>query len=255
MKPEIHHYPDVETLSLMAAEYICTVAAKSARERGAVTFALAGGNTPKPVYECLAGPRFGEQMPWAHIHLFWGDERCVPPDHPDSNFGMAFRALISRVPVPLQNVHRIPVEMASPEEAAEAYQKILRDSFAPFIGGDDATARAGSQFPRFDLIMLGVGKDGHTASLFPGDPCLEEKRRWVVPVGSPRGSPPVARITLTLPVINRARCVLFLVSGAEKRDVVRQIVKDPRTASRSYPAARIQPEGRVVWFLDEEASS
>lgn len=253
MKPEIHHYPDLETLSLMAAEYICTVAAKSAHERGAVTVALAGGNTPRPIYKCLAGPPFAGRMPWPHIHLFWGDERCVPPDHPDSNFGMAFGALISRVPIPPENVHRIRAEMASPEKAAEAYEKTLRGFFAPLLSGDDAGVAEDPQFPPFDLILLGVGKDGHTASLFPGDPGLEEKDRWVVPVGKPRGAPPVPRVTLTLPVINRARCVLFLVSGAEKRDVVPLIVNDRETAGRLYPAARVRPRGRVVWLLDEEA--
>lgn len=256
MKPQIYHYRDLETLSLMAAEYICTLAAKSARERGIVTFALAGGNTPKPVYECLAGPRFGERMPWAHTHLFWGDERCVPPDHPDSNFGMASRALISKVPIPPQNLHRIPAEMASPEKAAEAYEKILREFFGYSARTDTHSSGpyGGRLFPSFDLILLGIGRDGHTASLFPGDQAVDEEKRWVAAVLLPHSFPTVPRITVTSPVINSARYVLFLVSGAEKRDVVRQIVNDPETASRSYPAARIQPEGTVVWFLDEEAS-
>jgi len=195
-------------------------------------------------------------MPWPHIHLFWGDERCVPPDHPDSNFGMVFRAMISRASVPPGNVHRVPGEIVPPEKAAEAYEKILREFFKPENRGY-ARHSSGAEkqgFPPFDLVILGVGKDGHAASLFPEDPVLEEKNRWVAAVSHPRGSPRVPRVTLTLPAINRARCVLFIVSGAEKRDIVHSIVSDLERASRFYPAARVRPEGRLVWFLDETAS-
>jgi len=219
MKPEIQRYPNLETLSHAAAEYICILAGESVQKKGVFTVVLAGGKTPELLYETLAHPPFDARIPWPQVHFFWGDERCVPPDHPDSNFGMASRTLISRVPVLPQNVHRIPGEAASPAEAAEEYEKTLREFFTHSIEGSPSRSRLGEnhQSPSFDLIILGAGKDGHTASLFPGDPVLEEKARWVASVDTPHGSPPVPRVTLTLPVINRARCVMFLVSGVEKR--------------------------------------
>lgn len=256
LKPEVQHYPDLKTLSCNAAEYVSALAGRSVGERGIFTFALAGGRTPKLLYENLVQPPFEARMPWARIHFFWGDERFVPPDHPDSNFGMAFRTLISGAPVPSQNIHPIPTDRASPEEAAEIYEKTLRQFFGYSIDGEASPSHPtkNRRFPAFDLIMLGVGKDGHTASLFPGDGALDEKERWVTAVNHPRGSPAVPRITLTLPVINRARCVTFLVSGVEKRDVVHSILNDPQTASRLYPAAMIHPEGKILWILDEEAA-
>jgi 6-phosphogluconolactonase len=165
---------------------------------------------------------------------------------------MAFRSLISKVPVPSQNVHRISAEL-SPEEAAEAYEKVLGEFFRSFVKTErhSPVSRGCEPFPSFDLILLGVGKDGHTASLFPGHQALEERKRWVAVVRGPYGSPPVPRITLTLPVINRAECVLFMVSGPGKGEVIRSILEDSDPATRSYPAARVSPEGRVVWLIDE----
>ncbi len=256
LKPEVQYYPDLKTLSRNAAEYVSALAERSVGERGIFTVALAGGRTPKLLYENLVQSPFEARMPWAHIHFFWGDERFVPPDHPDSNFGMAFRAMISRAPVLSENIHPIPTERASPEEVAEAYEKTLREFFGHSIEGDAPQSRSAEnrRFPAFDLIMLGIGKDGHTASLFPGDGALDERERWVAAVTCPRGSPAVPRITLTLPVINRARCVTFLVSGVEKRDVVHSILNDPQTASHLYPAAMVHTEGKILWILDEEAA-
>jgi len=256
MKQEVRRYPDLEALSEAAAEFICTEAQECQEARGLFTLVLAGGKTPELLYQNLVQPSFNVRMPWSHTHFFWGDERCVSPDHPDSNFGMVSRALISKVPIPPQNVHRIEAENGTPGEAAKAYERTLRRFFGP-AGNGNSTPSSSLQeqrFPSFDLVMLGVGKDGHTASLFPGDPVVEEQERWVAAVPNPRGSPPVPRVTLTLPVINRAKCVLFLVSGAEKRDVVRLVINDPQAPSRFYPAARVRPQGRLVWLLDEEAS-
>ncbi len=256
MEPEVRCYPHLEALSRAAAECMCTLALECVNEQGMFTVALSGGKTPRLLYENLALPPYDTRMPWPHIHLFWGDERCVPPDHPDSNFAMAFRALISRAPVPSQNVHRIPAEIGPPEDAAEAYDQILRGFFEPLIKSEahSASSARGDPFPSFDLILLGMGKDGHTASLFPGDPALEEGKRWAAAVHTPHGSPPVPRITLTLPVINRAGCILFMVSGSGKGEVVGQILEDPDTAGRLYPAARVSPEGRVLWLIDEDVS-
>ena len=254
MKPETYRYPNLETLSRAAAEYICDLAEESVQQQGGFSIALAGGHTPKSLYENLARHPIEARMPWPKIHVFWGDERCVPPDHPDSNYRMASFALISQVPIPPQNVHRIPVDKGSPEQAAEGYEKVLREFFGHSIEGNapERPSAGNRQFTPLDLILLGIGKDGHTASLFPGDALLEEKDRWVASVGIPRGSPPVPRVTMTLPMINRARRVMFLASGVEKRDVVSSILNDPNKARRLYPAARIQPQGKLVWFLDDE---
>ena len=256
MKPEVRHYRNLEALSSEAAECMCTLALECVNEQDMFTVALSGGKTPRLLYENLALPPYDTRMPWSHIHFFWGDERCVPPDHPNSNFAMAFRVLISRVTIPSQNVHRIPAEIGPPEDAANAYEKILREFFGSSVQRD-THANASSidePFPSFDLILLGVGKDGHIASLFPGDQAVEEEKRWVAAVRTPHSSPPVPRITLTLPVINRAQCVLFMASGSEKREVIRSILDDFPQAIRLYPAARVNPEGRVVWLIDEEAA-
>ena len=256
MKPEVQRYPNLEALSSAAAEFTCRLAEECVEKHGAFTVALSGGNTPRLLYEALARPPFDTRMSWHGIHLFWGDERCVPSHHPDSNFAMAFRTLISRVPIPSQNIHRIPAEIKPAEDAAEAYEKILREFFGTSLKTDTHSnaSRGGEPFPSFDLILLGVGKDGHTASLFPGHQAPEERKRWVTAVRAPHSSPSVPRITLTLPVINRAQCVLFMASGAEKREVIRSILEDLGPVTRSYPAARVDPEGRVVWLIDEEAA-
>ncbi|MGD9338197.1 MAG: 6-phosphogluconolactonase, partial [Syntrophobacterales bacterium] len=179
-------------------------------------------------------------------HIFWGDERCVSPDHPDSNFAMAFETLISKAPLPSENVHRVTTEGDLPKAAAREYEKSLREFFQ-----DTAHARVPLAFPSFDLILLGLGKDGHTASLFPGEPVLEEKIRWVVAVAGTSASPAVPRVTLTFPVINQARCVLFLASGSDKRDVFQKILGSPESAAQHYPAARVRPSGSLLWFIDE----
>ena len=253
MRPEFQQHPDPETLSHGAAVFVTGLAEESVERTGLFTFVLAGGRTPSTLYERLARPPFVTRMPWSSVHFFWGDERCVSPEHPESNFGMAFQTLIAKVPVPPENIHRMPGDAATPEQGAEAYERLLREFFRSLSdSGRPSPSDARDQdFPAFDLIMLGVGTDGHTASLFPKDPLLEERQRWVGPVRHPRGSPSVPRITLTLPVINHARCVLFLVSGTEKKDVIRSIRNDPVTARRRYPAAMVRSRGRVVWFLEK----
>jgi 6-phosphogluconolactonase len=246
MKREVRRYPNLEHLSTAAAEFICSLANERVDGSGLLTIVLAGGKTPKTLYENLALPFYSTRMPWSHIHLFWGDERCVLPDHPESNFAMAFHALISKVPLPSQNVHRMPAEIEPPEDAAEAYEDVLREFFG--------FPRKPGPIPAFDLIVLGVGKDGHTASLFPGDRALEMDKRWVTAVQTPRGTPLVPRITLTLPLINGASCVLFMVSGSGKRELVRSILEEPDSAAQRYPAARVSPGGRTIWLIDEETT-
>ena len=184
------------------------------------TVALAGGSTPRRLYERLATCDF----PWPETEIFFGDERCVPPDHPDSNYRMASEALLSKVPA---NVHRMPGETCD----AEAYEEELRQVF-------------GAGLPKFDLVLLGLGEDGHTASLFPGDPALEEKQRWVVRVERPDHS----RLTLTPPVLSAAQVALFLVSGAAKREALQRL-RD----GDDIPAALVQAK-RVVILADEAAA-
>jgi 6-phosphogluconolactonase len=187
------------------------------------------------------------RVDWSRVHVFWGDERCVPPDHPDSNYRMAREALLDRVLLPEANVHRIEGELG-PEEAAVAYERTLRAFFVEHSGEG-----GGAAAPRFDLILLGMGKDGHTASLFPGHPVLEETKRWVAAVAVPAIAPALPRVTLTLPVLNVAGGVTFVVAGREKREVLRAVLDNPETARDLYPAAMIQPRGRLTWLLDEAA--
>jgi 6-phosphogluconolactonase len=185
-------------------------------------------------------------MPWEQVHLFWGDERWAPLQGPDSNFAMAWETLVSRVPIPPGNVHAVPVETGSPEEAAVKYEEMLKE----FFRGQD---REPGSPPRFDLILLGVGADGHTASLFPGSPLLEENGRWAAAaLPPPTISPATPRVTFTLSVINAARCVLFLVSTAGKRELLSRVLDRPGETSELLPAARVRPRGELVWFLHDE---
>ncbi|MEJ2716830.1 MAG: 6-phosphogluconolactonase [Deltaproteobacteria bacterium] len=254
MKWETTYYPALDELSLAAARFIRNLARERIERRGIFTLVLSGGKTPRGLYEILAGPEFQHAMPWSGIHLFWGDERCVPPDHSESNYHMAFEAMISRTEIPPRNIHRIPAEMDPPEAAARQYARILRDFFftAEEQGMNHARPGTSESLPSFDLILLGMGEDGHTASLFPGAGALDEDTLWVSAVQDPVGSPPVPRITLTLPVINEAQNVLFMVAGPEKWDVLRTIVESPSKAAARYPAARINPRGRLLLFHDCE---
>ena len=243
-KPEIRSYPSLPELSRAAAEFICDLAEARIKEKNIFTLVLSGGSTPRLLYEELARQAISKRIDWQKTHIFWGDERYLPPDHPDSNYRLAFQTLVSKVDIPPANLHQILTEGRSANGAAEAYEKTLRHFFRPSAGSEEHT-----YLPSFDLVLLGLGEDGHTASLFPGDAALEEKYRWVVTVDGASASPPVPRITLTLPVLNKAECVIFLVSGSDKKEVFAEIINNPGTAA--YPAARVRPSGRLLWFIDE----
>ena len=251
MFPETLRYQNMGELIRAAANFILQQARERIREKGFFTLVLSGGTTPKPLYELLAQSPFNAAMPWDQTYLFWGDERCVPPDHPHSNFSMANQALISKVDIPPENVHRIPAEMKSPHDAAETYQQNLRQFFSSQARTNNRVPSSTDDeaLPSFDLILLGLGGDGHTASLFPGDPMLEEKEMWVAAVSAPEGVFPRTRITLTLPVINRACCVLFLVTGTQKKRIVESILIDPINTYRLYPATMVHPVGRLFWAV------
>jgi len=224
---------NLEELSRLAGEAVIQAARDAIARRGRFGLALAGGRTPRRLYEWL-GAEAGANMPWHQVHLFWSDERCVPPHDPHSNYRMARRGLIDRVPIPARNVHRIRGEQEPVEEAAVEYERALRD-FGPL-----------------DLVLLGLGADGHTASLFPGHPALEERERWVRAVPERLGQPPCPRVTLTLVALGEAHQAFFLAAGREKRGVVRAVVEGQPPAA-PLPAARVRPQRPPVWFVDEAA--
>lgn len=249
MDTEIRYSHDLEQMSRDAAEFIGEWALRIVRARSVFTMVLSGGKTPRRLYRDLTSPPLIDAMPWGHTHFFWGDERCVDPGSSDSNYAMAQEALLGRAPIPLENVHRMPAELDPPDRAAAEYEQTLRQFFS--IPKSSALA----PFPCFDLILLGMGADGHTASLFPGDAVLGENTRWVASVKGLAGEPPVPRITLTLPVLNAAACVMFLVTGEEKKKVFQTIWNNPDNARSDYPAARIKPTGRLIWFTDFRRNS
>jgi 6-phosphogluconolactonase len=230
-------FEDAETLAHHVAEWLCDLARASDR-----TFAvsLSGGSTPRRLYELLSTAEIASRFPWSRVHWFWGDERFVPPDHPDSNFGMARNAFLSRVPVPTDNVHAIPTQGLSPEQAAAAYEATLKR----FYGAD--TLASGR--PLFDVTLLGIGEDGHTASLFPDESALHEVRRWVVAVIGAKSEP---RITLTYPALDSSRDVAFVVTGRGKRDIVARA----KAGDRAIPAGLVRPVGRLHWFTDRAAAA
>jgi 6-phosphogluconolactonase len=225
-----------EALSQHIAEWLCALAQASDR-----TFAvcLSGGSTPRRLYQRLATPDLAAQFPWRRAHWFWGDERFVPPDDPDSNYRMARDALLSHVPVPGDHIHAIPTVGMPPQQAAAAYEAELKR----FYGADTLSADR----PLFDVTLLGIGDNGHTASLFPGQPALQEMRRWAVAV---IGAQSPARITLTYPVLDSSREVAFLATGEGKR----RIVARARAGDETLPAALIRPVGQLHWFTDEAAA-
>ncbi|AKF07907.1 6-phosphogluconolactonase [Sandaracinus amylolyticus] len=241
---EVEIHPDRDALVHAAAEHVVALARAAVAARGVFTIALAGGATPRPVYERLAQPSFVGRIDWSRARIFFGDERCVPPDHPESNYRMAREALLDRVPIPAANVHRIAGE-DEPEHAARAYERTLRACFGDVEG---PPARS------FDLVLLGMGDDGHTASLFPGAPAMNEARRWVVPSEIARPHP-MWRITLTPVVIDAAAAVTFLVDGASKAERLAHVLEG-RDGAERLPAARIAPtHGALRWMIDAEAAS
>jgi 6-phosphogluconolactonase len=236
---EICIYPDIKDLAYAAAERVVAASKAAIKRRGRFVLALSGGTTPAEMYRLLATDDFIGRLDWAHVHVFWGDERCVPPEDPDSNYRMARLAFLDQVPLPKANIHRIAGEL-NPRQAAGLYEQVLRDFFDPKPAA-------------FDLVLLGLGEDGHTASLFPGSAALHENGRWVVENYSEKML--AWRITLPPPIINAAREVVFLVNGKGKANVLRRVLKEARQP-QVLPAQLIQPtSGRLFWLIDSEASS
>ncbi len=242
MTKKIEQVPDFERLVREAAQHIVSVAQEAIANHGQMAFALAGGSTPKKLYTLLTRDPFRSQIPWGGIHFFWGDERHVPPDHQDSNYRMARETLLGHVPVPEDHVHRIPSELPNAKEAADKYERALREHFQLVPG----------QKPRFDLILLGLGPDGHTASLFPGTPAVQDTLGLVAAPWVDKFS--TFRITLTPAVLNEAAHVIFLVSGQDKAEALRSVLEGPYQPDR-FPAQVINPaQGRLLWLVDKEAA-
>jgi 6-phosphogluconolactonase len=232
---------DADDLARKAAEQWIALAAAAIAASGRFALALSGGSTPKILYSLLATPEFRERIEWNRVHLFWGDERCVPPDHPESNYRMTREALLSKIEIPPENIHRMLGEK-DPATATAEYEHQLHNFF---LGKTSA--------PRFDLVLLGLGEDGHTASLFPGSAALKETARWVVTSYVERLR--AHRLTLTLPVINAAAQVSFLVAGESKSAIVKALLGNDSHPSQ-YPAGQVSPvSGKLTWFVTQDAAA
>ncbi len=239
MKPEIRTFKNVEKLSRAAAHLFVDQAAQSIAERGRFLVALNGGSTPTRLFQLLAAD-FGDQVDWRNVHVFWGDERCVPPDDPGSSYGQARDALLSRVSIPETNIHRVKGELG-PVEASRNYSRTLSEfASLPF------------DWPRFDLVYLGMGEDGHTASLFPHSPL--DVSEPTMPVTAHYQDRPANRVSLTPIVFNSARMIAFMATGEKKAQTLAEVLGG-RYNPELYPAQRIEPkEGQVIWLLDEAAA-
>lgn len=238
MEPDVRVFPELDALSHALAEIFVGEARQAVTASGSCTVALSGGSTPRRLYRLLAFG-YGDRLDWSAVRLFMGDERYVPPEDPLSNFRMVKETLLEHLPIPPENVHPMPTGFPAAADAAAAYEATLRVYFA-------------GEWPRFDVAFLGMGADGHTASLFPLTPSLEDTARWVVPTIAP--TEPVRRLSLTLPVFNQARHVHFLVAGPNKADALREVLMHPDTTAAT--AARIHPvDGHVTWWVDEAAAA
>ncbi len=246
--PVLRVFADTEEACRAAAAAITATARRLALGVGRFSIALSGGSSPRRLLELLAQVD-GGAFPWEATHVFWGDERCVPPDDPASNFGMAAAALLDHVALLPSHIHRIPGEL-DPAQAAIAYGHEL----TAFFGASSPHALAMGRATAFDIVLQGIGADGHTASLFPGSPALDAVG-WAAAVEAPRGTEPRRRITLTLPALNIAAEGLFLAFGAAKRDAVRAATTPEADAgTAAVPAALVRPAGGTTWFLDEAAA-
>lgn len=228
-------FPDPLALARHVAKWMTAIALAT---ETSFRVSLSGGSTPKTLYALLASSEFRGRFPWQRVSWYWGDERFVPHDHPDSNYRMIREAMLAKVPVPPENIHPVSTD-GTPDDAARRYQQTLQETYGAAVL-DPAR-------PLFDITLLGLGADGHTASLLPGQPVLEERRRWVAAVSRGR---PEARVTMTYPAIESSRYVAFLVSGPEKASVLRAI----RAGHSQAPAARVRPIGKLFWFVDKAAA-
>lgn len=243
-RTEVRIHQDGRAWVREACECLRSVSEETIRSQGRALIALSGGSTPHALYQSLASPEWRQRFEWDRVAFFFGDERCVPPDHPESNYGMAQAALFQPLDVQPERIHRIKGELGDPAKAAREYEQTLRNE----------TGCPSPAVPRLDVILLGLGDDGHTASLFPGTSAICERTRLVVVGQAPKGI--VSRVTFTLGVINQASVVLFLVAGAEKAPIVRAVLEPHSDTERNLPAALVRPEtGRLIWLIDQSAAA
>lgn len=248
---QVRVYKDNEELAVKAARRFARLADQYVLGCERFTVVLSGGSTPKAMFSLLAKSPFVETVPWSSVYFFWGDERCVPPDHPDSNFRMTYETLLSRVPVPQENIFRIPAELADPNLAAQTYSDTLINFFLKTM--DPGSTAPLSNVPRFDLVFLGMGADGHTASLFPGSAALHNETDIVTANYVEKFK--AHRITLTAKTINNARNVTFLVAGQDKAETLKTVLEGERN-TQLYPSQMIHPtKGTLLWLVDETAAS
>ncbi len=240
MSNRVSVYLNPITVARQAADYVVEIANRAIATRGRFTLCLSGGRTPRMLYELLGSAEYADAFEWQHTHIFWGDERMVPYDSRENNAHMALEAMLNFVPIPLPQIHRVNTYLP-PEEAASAYDALLRDFFEK---------RAQLTSPRFDLLLLGIGDDGHTASLFPETEALNISDRWVAANFIPKLD--TWRVTLTFPAINSAANILFVVTGEEKASVLNEILNgEDRT---QYPTQRVEPRnGTIHWVIDQAA--
>jgi 6-phosphogluconolactonase len=235
-------FPNSNELIQATVEFIIACAQEAIEARNKFHIALSGGSTPKEFHALLAQPEYADQIDWNHVHVYFGDERVVPQNHPDSNYLMARKTLLNHVPIPANNTHPIPIHIDNPQAGAQEYEQLLLKQLP-----QDRYKR-----PVFDLVLLGMGPDGHTASLFPGTDILDNISQRVAAVYVPKFES--WRISLTFPVLNAARNILMVVSGKEKADVIAAI-KDSNTPMGTYPVQKIVPTGTMYWYLDQDAAS
>ena len=229
-------YPDIDTISRHAAADVARIAREAIVTRGRFTIALSGGGTPRRLYGLLASEPYSSQIDWELVDIFWSDERCVPPDDPESNYRMAQEVMLSHLSIPVAQVHRMPADRPDRDAASLDYTREMQRVFST------------NGIPEFDLIQLGMGPEGHTASLFPHQPSLHETQRLVMPVSVPK--PPPDRLTFTPPILNAARNVLFLATGSDKADALRAVIEGPYNPDE-YPAQIVRPpNGEVTWMVD-----
>src|SRR3989440_8997059 len=237
---QISIYPDINTLSREAAKFIVRLANEAIVTHGRFTIALSGGSTPRVLYSLLGDEPYCSQIDWVQVDIFWSDERCVPPDSEESNYHLAQQVFLNKIPIPASQVHRMPADQPDRDIASQAYTEEMQRTFGT------------NGIPNFDLIQLGMGPEGHTASLFPHQPSLHEQQRLVMPVSVPK--PPPLRLTFTPPLLNAPRHVLFLVTGSEKADAVQAVLEGPYQPEE-YPAQIVRPtNGEVTWMLDTAAT-
>lgn len=242
MYPEIQEFSNIDDYTSYNARLIASHAQTAIEEKNYFTLVLSGGKTPNAIYRKLSTAPFGEQINWNRVYIFWGDERCVPPTADESNFGMATRHLLSRIDIPSTNIFNMHGEK-HPQNAAMEYEKQLQDFFEQKEGAQPG-------LPAFDLTLLGMGTDGHAASLFPSSPSLEVTDKWIIPITPPTyARPHTDRLSMTLPLLNNSKHMLMLISGAEKRKILQEIIKNNNEASQKYPAARLTARESFIWSL------